>query len=202
MRLLEKQGHTVVTVAQPAVRRSRHASARRSTLVLMDVQMPEMDGLEATAAHPRPANARPGGHMPIVAMTAHAMKGDRERCLDAGMDGYVAKPIRARELYERLARLVQLRMEDRGSRIEEVSGPSSILDPRSSELEPPFNLTRALRLADGDETLMHELFEVFLRELPQWRADLQAAVAARDARRIGHAVHPIRGAGEYRGQPR
>ena len=68
-------------------------------LVLMDVQMPEMDGYEATAAI-RERERETGRHMPIVAMTAHAMKGDRERCLEAGMDGYVAKPIRAQQIFE------------------------------------------------------------------------------------------------------
>ena len=67
--------------------------------------MPEMDGLEATAAI-RQQERRRGGHVPIIAMTAHAMKGDRERCLEAGMDDYVAKPIRAAELFEKIAEVL------------------------------------------------------------------------------------------------
>jgi CheY-like chemotaxis protein len=101
-RLLEKQGHQVTVVpngkeAVEAVRRGGY------DLVLMDVQMPEMDGFEATAAI-RQQEAATGGRMPIVAMTAHAMKGDRERCLEAGMDGYVSKPIQPRELIEAIAK--------------------------------------------------------------------------------------------------
>jgi two-component system, sensor histidine kinase and response regulator len=68
-------------------------------LILMDVQMPEMDGFEATAAI-RTAERLKGGHTPIIAMTAHAMVGDRQRCLDAGMDGYISKPIQAQTVYE------------------------------------------------------------------------------------------------------
>ena len=70
-------------------------------VVLMDVQMPEMDGFDATAAI-RAREQDTGRHLPIIAMTAHAMQGDRERCLAAGMDGYIAKPIQARELIDLL----------------------------------------------------------------------------------------------------
>src|SRR5262249_47047565 len=99
--LLEKEGHTVETA--PNGKEALAALARRPfDVVLMDVQMPEMDGFEATARI-REREQGTGEHIPIVAMTAHAMKGDRERCLEAGMDGYVPKPIRAAELYQALA---------------------------------------------------------------------------------------------------
>ena len=92
VRLLEKRGHTV-TVAGDGREALRALDAAQFDLVLMDVQMPEMNGFEATAAI-RERELGTGRHLPIVAMTAHALKGDRERCLEAGMNGYVAKPIR------------------------------------------------------------------------------------------------------------
>ena len=97
-RLLEKRGHTVA-VAGNGREALKVLEKQRFDLVLMDVSMPEMDGLEATRAI-RAAEKTTGAHLPIIAMTAHAMKGDRERCLDAGMDGYVSKPVQAQELFE------------------------------------------------------------------------------------------------------
>ena len=105
-RMLEKSGHTVVTA-------NNGREALEALLgfafdaVLMDVQMPDMDGLEATAA----IRAREQGtdrRIPILALTAHAMNGDRERCLRAGMDGYLAKPVQSAQLLEALAQIVAM----------------------------------------------------------------------------------------------
>jgi len=97
-RLLEKHGHHVTVTAN-----GREALTALDQgnfdVVLMDVQMPEMDGFEATAAI-RVRQQGTGRHLPIIAMTAHAMRGDQERCLAAGMDGYIAKPIQVKELVE------------------------------------------------------------------------------------------------------
>src|SRR5215472_327188 len=101
MRILERLGHRV-RVVNDGKEAIRQAQAEDFDLIFMDVQMPEMDGLEATTAI-RAAEAGTGKHVPIVAMTAHAMKGDREKCLDAGMDGYLSKPIRIDELKQALS---------------------------------------------------------------------------------------------------
>jgi len=102
VRLLEKHGYAVEVAGNG--REALDKLARGSfDLVLMDIQMPEMDGLEATAAI-REIERATGNHLPVVAMTAHAMKGDSERCLAAGMDGYIAKPIRALELFKEIER--------------------------------------------------------------------------------------------------
>ncbi len=102
-RMLEKEGHTVAIAANGRVALA-HWERQAFDLILMDVQMPEMDGLEATAAIRR-AEAGTGRHVPIIALTAHAMAGDRERYLASGMDGYVPKPIRAEEVRSEIRRL-------------------------------------------------------------------------------------------------
>jgi signal transduction histidine kinase/DNA-binding response OmpR family regulator len=102
-RVLQKRGHTV-TLATSGPEALAAIEASRFDLVLMDVQMPGMDGFEATV-HIRSREMALGRHTPIIALTAHAMKGDRQRCMDAGMDGYVSKPINITELFEEIARV-------------------------------------------------------------------------------------------------
>ena len=101
-RLLEKRGHSVVTAGN-GLKALEALEDQAFDVILMDVQMPAMGGLEATRAIRRRERDQPcpsGSHIPIVAMTASAMKGDRERCLAAGMDGYVSKPIRHNEIFD------------------------------------------------------------------------------------------------------
>jgi CheY-like chemotaxis protein len=112
VRLLEKRGHRVV-VAATGLEALQALEKESFDLVLMDVQMPEMDGLEATAAI-REKEKGSGLHQAVVALTAHAMKGDREKCLASGMDGYLSKPIRPQELDQLLETYVARRMEVRG----------------------------------------------------------------------------------------
>jgi CheY-like chemotaxis protein len=102
--LLKKHGHTV-SVAVDGQEAVEAVANDRYDLVLMDVQMPELDGLQATRAI-REAEQRTQRHVPIIAMTAHAMKGDRQRCLDAGMDEYISKPIRAQQLIDVIENLL------------------------------------------------------------------------------------------------
>jgi CheY-like chemotaxis protein len=96
VRLLEKHGHGVV-VAANGLEALAAIEKQAFDLVLTDIQMPEMDGLEVTRAI-REKERLTGGHLPIVAMTAHAMKGDKETCLQTGMDSYISKPINSKEL--------------------------------------------------------------------------------------------------------
>ena len=104
-RVLENAGHSV-TIAVNGAEAVDHVTERHFDLVLMDVMMPEMDGLSATVAI-RESEHGTDRHVPIVALTANAMQGDREKCLEAGMDGYVSKPIQPPLLFEEIAQTLR-----------------------------------------------------------------------------------------------
>ncbi len=170
VRLLEERGHSVVVVnnGRAAV---EQVAAQSFDVVLMDVQMPEMDGLEATAAIRR-AEAQTGGHVPIIAMTAHAMKGDRDRFLAAGMDGYVAKPVRPRELYAA------------------VEGAEAEL---LASADLPFAWDVALERVGGDEDLLRELAEMFFAECPKLMQQIREHIDAADGPELRRAAHTLKG---------
>jgi CheY-like chemotaxis protein len=107
VRLLEKRGHHVV-VAANGLEALAELKKEDFDLVLRDVQMPEMDGMEETVAI-REVETRTGEHLAVIALTAHAMKGDRDKCLAAGMDGYLTKPIRTQELHDVLEECLKKR---------------------------------------------------------------------------------------------
>jgi CheY-like chemotaxis protein len=142
----------------------------------MDVQMPEMDGFEATAAI-RLREAVTGTHIPIVAMTAHAMKGDRERCLAVGMDAYISKPIQAEELLK----MVEILAADSGP-IDTTNAARPIMDRH-----------KALARMDGDEALLNDLAKLFLEESPRMLEAIAQAVAEKDAERLQRAAHSLKG---------
>jgi PAS domain S-box-containing protein len=178
VRLLQKRGHSV-TVASNGLEVLAAMETRRFDAVLMDVQMPKMDGFETTAAIRARENIS-GTHTPIIAMTAHAMKGDRERCLAAGMDGYVAKPLRAAELFEAVEGAVP-------AAAAEPAGPAA---PRAGTV---FDEAAALRRLGGDAELLKELLGVFLAEAPQLMAQMHGALAEGDAARLRRAAHTLKG---------
>jgi PAS domain S-box-containing protein len=182
--LLEKEGHRVTVVGNG---REAVAALEREAfdLVLMDVQMPEMDGLEA-AGRIRARELLDGGHVPIIAMTAHAMKGDRERCLAAGMDDYVPKPIQGRELRAAVER-------------HRPGGESTPLpQPEAAAADAAacaaLHVREALGFVGGDVELLRELARIFLDDYPQMVQDVRNAVAAADARNLRLSAHKVKGA--------
>jgi signal transduction histidine kinase/DNA-binding response OmpR family regulator len=153
--------------------------------VLMDCQMPEMDGYEATAAIR--AMEGPIAHMPIVAMTAHAMKGDREKCLDAGMDDYIAKPVRPEELGAVLDRFLAARTPVRPGHSESSGG----MAPLKGIV---FDRDTVIERFGGDEEILVEALEVFLDDVPQQLASLRDCLANGDTEAFGRGGHSLKGA--------
>ncbi|MHB0912699.1 MAG: response regulator [Armatimonadota bacterium] len=166
VRILEKRGHEVVVTGDG--RKALDAWKREHfDAVLMDVQMPEMDGFDTTAAI-REIEKVTGKHIPIIAMTAHAMKGDREKCLNAGMDGYVSKPIHAGELIKAIESLAGSRKED-------------------------LDIDAVMVQLDGDRELLKEVAGLFQADCPKLLADIREALELGDGEALGLAAHTLKG---------
>ncbi len=180
LRLLDRLGHLTAIAANghetvAAVQREHF------DLVLMDVQMPVMDGLAATGAI-REWEKAAGGHIPIVAMTAHAMKGDRDRCLAAGMDSYLAKPIHLQQLKRILAGLFEGR---------KLAGNATGDFARERGI---FDTAVFLERVGNDREAAQRLVRLFLDDLPDSAKLLESAVAAGDAAAVAQAAHRLKGA--------
>ncbi len=186
--LLEKHGHRVGIAADG----SQAVAAWRAgsfDLILMDMQMPEMDGLEATRRIRQAEAARPPsspGRTPIIAMTANAMPDDRETCLQAGMDGYVAKPIDPRLLYAEIDRLT-------GRPAVLPTTAPELPAPAAGSCEPLYDRRKALELLGDDEDLLQELQAMFIHDAPQYLADLDTAWQRRDWPTLTRAAHTLKG---------
>jgi CheY-like chemotaxis protein len=179
VRLLEKHGHTVLVTNNGG---EAIAALEREPfdLALMDVQMPEMSGLEATARI-RERERATGARLPIIALTAYAMKGDRERCLEAGMDGYVSKPIQSAELFKLVAELTP---------IEQVARQAGKSEEQAEEV---FDRAAALSLAGGDQELLAELAELFAADCLRLLTELGQAIARGESKGVECVAHTLAG---------
>jgi len=161
-------------------------------LVLMDVQMPEMDGLEATRQIRGPQSAIPNRSIPIIAMTAHAMQGDKDRCLEAGMDDYVTKPVSPRALAEALDKWLPKDGAETG--VQE----SAVISQKAEEGHQPspvvFDRAGMLERLMGDEELAGTILEGFLMDIPQQIEALRGYLEAGDAAGAERQAHTIKGA--------
>jgi CheY-like chemotaxis protein len=174
-RLLDRWNHQITLVGngQQAL-----DALKKDTfdLILMDVQMPQLDGLEATRAI-RSAEKASGKHLPIIAMTAHAIKGDRERCLEAGMDDYVSKPIDSDKLFGAIETLSQA--------LETPGSPDDEFAKIDKEL--------LLQAFDGDWSFLREVVEVFLSDYHRLMDDLRRAFEEKDSDTLMRAAHSLKG---------
>jgi PAS domain S-box-containing protein len=179
VRLLEKAGYGV-HVAGNGKEALDAFRAENFDLILMDVEMPEMNGLEATGLI-REAEKKTGAHIPIVAMTAHAMKGDKERCLYAGMDGYVSKPINSKELFEAIADCLT------GVPTQHEPVPSS------GDEKPKLDKGALLERVGGDIELLRELVIIFTDDCPRLLDEIREAVQLGDAETLEKTAHTLKG---------
>jgi two-component system sensor histidine kinase/response regulator len=147
----------------------------------MDVQMPEMDGMEASRAI-RKKEKDTGRHIPIVAMTAHAMPEDRQRCLEAGMDDYVSKPIQPKNLVEVIERVLD--NFQKSNEADNLEAPHAGIFDKKSLLE---------RL-DGDEELLKEILRTFLEDTPVRMEEIRLALREKDAAGLELQAHSLKGA--------
>jgi two-component system, sensor histidine kinase and response regulator len=189
--LLEKWGHRV-EVASNGRQAVEKWSNNSFDVILMDIQMPEMDGHEATRTI-RHLEKSTGQPTPIIAMTAHALKGDEERCLAVGMDAYISKPIRAPLLFDKLNSICEATTSD------------AVLDDSTGEVTAPPDVTisiqatgvidwnAALDVVGGDAELLREILQAILQECPAQFLSLEQSVAAQDAVTARRAAHTILG---------
>ena len=148
-------------------------------LVLMDVQMPDMDGLEATD-YIRELEQTSGQHIPIIALTARAMKGDRENCLEHGMDGYVAKPIRQRDLYEAIA-------------------PFFTSKDSATDGSLAVDWSQILAQVEDDQSMLSELIASFLHETPLLLTQLENGLKNSNAEEVCRAAHSLKSSSQIFG---
>jgi CheY-like chemotaxis protein/HPt (histidine-containing phosphotransfer) domain-containing protein len=178
--ILEKHGHAV-QIANNGLEALEALAQDAFDVVLMDLQMPEMDGITATGRI-REGERGSGKHMPIIAMTAHAMKGDEIRVLEAGMDSYISKPFRIAELLDAISKAVSTAVAPTE---DAQSGPGS----DGSDLERQ----AALDQVEGDEELLVELVKYILESAPEFLVEIRSALEAGDVPRAKDRAHALKG---------
>jgi PAS domain S-box-containing protein len=177
--VLDRHGHTVTVVGNGRLAVER-AAQQPFDVIFMDVQMPEMSGLEATAAI-RKHEEGTGRHVPIVALTARAMAGDREQCLAAGMDAYVSKPLRASELFAAIEAVLAGAL------------PAAPVEPGGPTTQS-IDVSALLAGFSGRVDLLIEVIDVFLADAPMLLARLRNAARSGDVPELAAAAHGLKGA--------
>lgn len=186
VRILEKRGHTVV-IAENGRKAFETLERERFDLVLTDVQMPEMDGIELTKKIRVKERETGGQHIPVIAMTAMAIIGDKERCLEAGMDSYVSKPIKQDELFETIRRIVFLP--------EAENAPSQMAGAVEVVLDTEGVLDFAASMAGlgDDRELFNELAAIFIENSAKQMADIKDAIVQGGSKALEKSSHAIKG---------
>ncbi|MEP7134992.1 MAG: PAS domain S-box protein [Chloroflexota bacterium] len=218
--VLQKAGYSVDTVDTGSEAVSK-AMTNQYNAILMDVQMPVMDGFEATQQI-RVWEQNSGAHIPIIAMTAHAMQGDRERCLEAGMDDYITKPLQPRVLFSVLDRWIRIEtvdskaekiLEDYSSSTEigtldfddglfgepSTASPSTkkavpVIQPKVNSLEQsPVDIQAVVERFDNDSVFVMSVINDFKNNLPERMQEIHHALQARDMNSLSRQAHNLKG---------
>ena len=191
-RMLEGFGHSP-KVAQNGLDALNILEEQTFDLILMDVQMPLMDGLEATRMIRQSEAGQDGGHIPIIAMTAHAMKGDKERCLEAGMDGYVSKPFDPAELFEVIERFGANKQAvlggDSGIAKPDLSSAQNFPDPGEYTLD----MDQLMVTFSGDRDFLKENISLFFQGADQKIEEIKTGLNEKDLEKVYKLSHALKG---------
>lgn len=185
LRLLERRGHSVI-VAENGRQALTAIQRHKFDLVLMDVQMPEMGGLEATQLI-REKEKLTGEHLPILAMTAHAMQGDRERCIAAGMDGYLAKPIDPKSFLQTVEGISQRAVQS------ETTPKEAMAREEGGDGRRSLDAKALLEWFSGNRKLLRNIVKTFRNDCPRMMARIRSALAANDANLLADGAHALKG---------
>jgi CheY-like chemotaxis protein len=189
VQMLERRGHSVI-VAENGRQALTAIERHKFDLVLMDVQMPEMGGLEATQLI-REKEKSTGAHLPIVAMTAHAMQGDRERCIAAGMDGYLAKPIDPKSFLQTVEGISQqVAQSEKGA--QEAAAREGSADG-NGDGKRALDSAALLEWFSGNRKLLRSIVKTFRDDCPRMMARIRSALAANDANLLADGAHALKG---------
>ncbi len=195
VKMLEKKGHRI-TIANNGKEAVTILEKKGFDLILMDCHMPEMDGFEATGVI-RKMEKTTGAHIPIIAMTALAIQGDKERCLDAGMDGFISKPVRSDLLFNTIEEVINKFTEGQKAKGAEtvpspLSGSPQVGDAADDDKEI-FDMEESLRMLGGDREFFKEVASMFLENYPKQLVELKSAVLTGNPKSIERAAHSIKG---------
>ncbi len=197
--LLKKAGYVNLDIAEDGRKAVEAIEKRDYDIILMDVQMPEMDGFEATKAIRNKEGA--SKHTTIIAMTAHALKGDRERCLEAGMDDYISKPISPNEMFGIIRRWAKSKIEEptgEAKNKEALKPDMPVSFPKNEEAEKqsefPVDIKSAMSRFDNDMEFYKTMLNEFLNYVPEQIKALEEAVKSGDADEVQRHAHSIKGA--------
>ena len=181
--MLQRRGYAVTIAPNGREAVKLVAEGGNFDLILMDIQMPEMDGFQATASIRE--LEKQGRRTPIVAMTAHAMKGDRERCIEAGMDGYVSKPVHSKLLYETIEAMTSNRTPEPKA---DLPAPEVVSLERTA-----VNIAEVLDRLGGNVSLLQNVVALFDEDCPGQMARIQEAIRSGDAQALAAAAHTLKG---------